>query len=83
MPLLPIIDVDANSKASLVDAQSALGAEQLAILESNETLLAWLKSQQQPAWRAQAIQRWLFGRRAASFDDMTDLPLSLRTKLQN
>ena len=83
MPLLPIIDVDAKSKASLVDAQSALGAEQWAILESNETLLAWLKSQQQPAWRAQAIQRWLFGRRAASFDDMTDLPLSLRTKLQN
>ncbi|MFM1904025.1 MAG: putative dual-specificity methyltransferase RlmN [Planctomycetota bacterium] len=35
----------------------------------------------QPAWRARAIRRWLHGRRAESFADMTDLSKDLREKL--
>jgi 23S rRNA (adenine2503-C2)-methyltransferase len=42
----------------------------------------WLRAREQPAWRAKAIRRWLFGRRAASFADMTDLSKDLRTQLE-
>jgi 23S rRNA (adenine2503-C2)-methyltransferase len=35
----------------------------------------------QPAWRAGAVRRWLFARRAESFADMTDLPAGLRGQL--
>ncbi len=52
------------------------------ILEPGNALEAWLADQGQPAWRAKAIRRWLFARRAASFADMTDLPKPLRTALE-
>lgn len=35
----------------------------------------------EPRWRAGQLVRWLYGRRASSFDDMTDLPLPLRQEL--
>jgi len=41
----------------------------------------WLAEQGQPAWRAAAIRRWLFGGRADSFAAMTDLPQGLRERL--
>ncbi len=34
-----------------------------------------------PAYRAGQVRRWLFERRAGSFEDMTDLPKTLRTSL--
>ena len=52
------------------------------ILEPGGGLEAWLAEQGQPAWRAKAIRRWLCGRRADSFADMTDLPKSLREALE-
>ena len=52
------------------------------ILESGETLAAWLTAAGQPAWRAKAIRRWLFAGRAASFADMTDQPKGLRGLLE-
>jgi 23S rRNA (adenine2503-C2)-methyltransferase len=35
----------------------------------------------EPAWRGKAIRRWLFGRRATAFGEMTDLPKALRERL--
>jgi 23S rRNA (adenine2503-C2)-methyltransferase len=35
----------------------------------------------EPAYRADQILWWIYGRLATSFDEMTDLPLSLRQKL--
>jgi 23S rRNA (adenine2503-C2)-methyltransferase len=52
------------------------------ILEPNSELLAgWLAEKGAPAYRAAQIRRWLFERRAESFEEMTDLPKELRTRL--
>jgi 23S rRNA (adenine2503-C2)-methyltransferase len=52
------------------------------ILEPNPDLLAgWLAEHGAPAYRAAQIRRWLFERRAESFEGMTDLPKDLRQKL--
>jgi 23S rRNA (adenine2503-C2)-methyltransferase len=51
------------------------------VLDPSSGLAAWLGQRGQPAWRAAAIRRWLHGRRAASFADMTDLPRDLRADL--
>jgi 23S rRNA (adenine2503-C2)-methyltransferase len=44
-------------------------------------LLLWLQGQNQPPLRAWQIRRWVFGARAESFEQMSDLPLSLRDAL--
>src|SRR5687767_4379116 len=46
-----------------------------------ELVTAWLAEQGTPTYRAAQIHRWLFERRAESFEDMTDLPKDLRQKL--
>jgi len=56
-------------------------AQQRHVLDPASGLAAWLGQRGQPAWRAAAIRRWLHGRRAASFADMTDLPRDLRADL--
>ncbi|MFN9369267.1 MAG: 23S rRNA (adenine(2503)-C(2))-methyltransferase RlmN [Planctomycetia bacterium] len=52
------------------------------ILDPSAGLEAWLLARGQPAWRAAAIRRWLFGRRAGGFTAMTDLPRDLRAGLE-
>ena len=52
------------------------------LLDPSFNLTGWLAAAGQPAWRAGAIRRWLHGRRAESFADMTDLPAALRTQLE-
>lgn len=47
-------------------------------LTALEALLAELG---QPRYRARQIVRWLYHRRACSYDEMTDLPANLRTAL--
>jgi 23S rRNA (adenine2503-C2)-methyltransferase len=47
----------------------------------SEPLRAWLAERKLPAYRAAQIQRWLFEKRAGSFDEMTDLPGTLRDQL--
>lgn len=42
---------------------------------------AWLVAQGEPSYRAGQIRRWLFQRRAADFDAMSDLPKALRGAL--
>jgi len=56
-------------------------AQQRHVLDPASGLAVWLGQRGQPAWRAAAIRRWLHGRRAASFADMTDLPRDLRADL--
>lgn len=52
------------------------------LLDPGFDLAGWLAAAGQPAWRARAIRRWLHGRRAESFADMTDLPAALRARLE-
>jgi 23S rRNA (adenine2503-C2)-methyltransferase len=49
------------------------------LLESSrDELLAWLQARGQPPLRARQLRRWVVAGRAASFDQMTDLPRPLR-----
>jgi 23S rRNA (adenine2503-C2)-methyltransferase len=53
-----------------------------ALLElTPDDLLAWLHQQGQPAMRGKQLRRWVVAGRATSFDQMTDLPRSLRERL--
>ena len=49
--------------------------------QSPEQFRSWLAERGLPAYRAGQIRRWLFQRRAADFDQMTDLPKPLRGSL--
>jgi 23S rRNA (adenine2503-C2)-methyltransferase len=47
----------------------------------DDSLAAWLKEHSQGAYRARQIRHWLFARRAGDFQEMSDLPQSLRNEL--
>ncbi|MCX7767719.1 MAG: 23S rRNA (adenine(2503)-C(2))-methyltransferase RlmN [Flavobacteriales bacterium] len=47
-----------------------------------EELETWLQEHGYPSWRATQILEWLWGHQATSFEVMTNLPLTLRQKLQ-
>ncbi len=49
---------------------------------SQEELTAWFAERKQPAYRAKQIHKWIFQKRAVDFDEMTDLPQSLRAELK-
>ena len=49
--------------------------------QSTEQLRAWFAAQAMPAYRAAQVRHWLFERRAAAFDQMTDLPKAARERL--
>lgn len=49
--------------------------------QTRDQLQSWLAEQKLPAYRATQIRRWLFDEPAPSFEDMTDLAKSLRTRL--
>ena len=54
----------------------------LHILEqTHDRLLAWFAEHGLPTYRAAQVRRWLFEKRAAGFDQMTDLPQDLRSQL--
>ena len=42
----------------------------------------WLAERGAPAYRAAQVREWIFGRRAASFDSMSNLPKALRGDLE-
>jgi 23S rRNA (adenine2503-C2)-methyltransferase len=42
----------------------------------------WLEKKEQPTYRASQIRRWIFERRATSFETMSDLPKLLRSLLE-
>lgn len=49
--------------------------------QSAAQLKAWLTEAGQPGFRAAQILKWLFEKRVQNFDQMTDLPQSLRNRL--
>jgi len=49
--------------------------------QTPEQLRAWFVRRGLPAYRAAQVRRWLFGKRAAGFERMSDLPRSLRSQL--
>ncbi len=67
MPSLPLIHAVA-AKRGLLELPDA-------------ELLAWLAAREQPAMRARQLRRWVVAGRATSFDQMTDLPRTLREDL--
>ena len=46
-----------------------------------DALQAWMAEQGQPRYRAAQIWQWIFEKRATTFEQMTDLPKSLRERL--
>lgn len=44
-------------------------------------LIPWLGERGEPPYRAKQILRWVYEKRAASFQDMSDIPLKLREEL--
>jgi 23S rRNA (adenine2503-C2)-methyltransferase len=48
---------------------------------SNRELSDWLSRRDLPSYRASQVRQWLLKRRAAAFDEMTDLPQQLRSEL--
>jgi 23S rRNA (adenine2503-C2)-methyltransferase len=57
----------------------ATALEQVALLDvERDVLRNWLESQRQPAMRMRQLRRWLLAGRAENFEQMTDLPKTLR-----
>ena len=46
-------------------------------------LAAWCEAHEFPAYRAEQVRRWIFGRRANEFREMHDVPLALRNALSD
>lgn len=68
--------------ASPLTIVESVTASRRAILDlSGEELIDWLKTVGQPSFRAKQLRHWLVQRRVSSFDQMTDLPASLRKQL--
>ncbi|MFO0975417.1 MAG: 23S rRNA (adenine(2503)-C(2))-methyltransferase RlmN [Planctomycetaceae bacterium] len=61
-------------------SQSTSGLRAILELPDAE-LVQWLEGIGQPAFRAKQIRRWLIQRRITSFEQMSDLPGSLRQQL--
>ena len=49
---------------------------------SGNSINDWLTANQEPRFRREQINKWLYQNRATSFESMTDLPSSLRSKLE-
>ena len=58
------------------------GRESLCGLPADR-IAAWLAEHNHPAYRAGQLRQWIYGRRAASIHEMTDLPAQLREQLGN
>ncbi|HMP80608.1 MAG TPA: 23S rRNA (adenine(2503)-C(2))-methyltransferase RlmN [Pirellulaceae bacterium] len=56
-------------------------ADPKSLLAEISALPDWLAARGQPAFRAKQIVHWMFQGRADSFDQMSDLPASLRAEL--
>ena len=73
---LPVID----SSAETTKTPSKEGQRHLLDVSQDE-LKQWLADHGQPSFRAKQIIHWVFQRRVADFDQMSDLPKSLREQL--
>jgi len=48
---------------------------------SRDDLVQWCAEHGHPAYRADQVRKWIFGKRVKSFDEMHDLPAALRRQL--
>ena len=72
----------ATSMGNLLEIVESPARLPRAILDlSPEELIEWLKSVGQPSFRAKQIRLWLVERRVTSFEQMSDIPASLRKQL--
>ena len=72
----------ATSMGNLLEIVESPAGLPRAILDlSPEELIEWLKSVGQPSFRAKQIRLWLVERRVTSFEQMSDIPASLRKQL--
>ncbi|MBL8848849.1 MAG: 23S rRNA (adenine(2503)-C(2))-methyltransferase RlmN [Planctomycetaceae bacterium] len=69
---LPVAPLPADQASELAPLIAGLSREQLA---------AWCSEHGHPAYRADQVRKWIFGKRVTSFDDMHDLPAELRRQL--
>jgi 23S rRNA (adenine2503-C2)-methyltransferase len=65
---LPIVELPAPERRAIRDLD-------------HDELVAWLATRRQPKFRAGQIRRWLVQRRIQAFEQMTDLPVELRSQL--
>lgn len=73
-----------RNHADMSDDIQITNIERAHLLEPGLPLLReWLKNKKYPAFRHGQIAKWLFQSRAQSFDDMTDLPLAMRSELKS
>jgi len=49
---------------------------------SPEALEAWLRENNEPAFRTDQILDWVWRKKAADFDEMSNLPAALRQKMR-
>lgn len=47
----------------------------------DQRLAEWLIPRNLPAYRGRQVRKWIFGRRASTFDQMSDLPQAVRVEL--
>ena len=78
MTPLPIAEAASPSDSAPVDCD---GVPPLIAEFSREQLTAWCSEQDAPAYRADQIRKWIFGKRVTSFEAMHDLPAELRRRL--
>ena len=50
---------------------------------TTDELKAWLRDVDEKAYRADQVQKWLFCQQVRSFDEMVNVPPSLREKMAN
>lgn len=65
-----------------VPVELPVGGRRALVGLSREELEAFVVGLGEPRYRARQLFRWLYGRAARSFAEMTDLPLDLRSRLE-
>lgn len=76
-------------RADSMNNSDPLADPSLPVLPGKESLCGlpehriadWLAEHDHPAYRAEQLRQWIYGRRAESIDEMTDLPEPLRAQL--
>ena len=73
---LPILTNDAPQRVT-----PSGGARRHLLDLTRDEIQAWLAETGQPAFRAKQILKWVFQQRVSEFEEMSDLPKSLRSQL--
>lgn len=70
-----------ETQANSVSLKSPPDTRRALLSVTDSELLAWLATNGQKKFRLRQIQQWMVKRRVTSFDEMSDLPQSLREQL--